>query len=428
MSVATSCAASVVAVSPAGRAHDAPAVATCDRKALLEALTLACKVAPRRSPKPVLQNVRLAFSGSEGVTVYATDLEQSLSVHVTRCDVSQSGAFLAPARELLAVVRDSADVVIKLDAYRGRVHVVGDNTFAELTPAGAGAGVTVDDYPAPVAAGADWLGAVNVDAASLLELIRGTIGATDTESSRYALGGSLFQLEPPTELEAETRRAAGLAPVATLLAIGTDGRRLHRIACDVVDFDAAEGAFSGVDTIPPARSLKTLAAALKGRTDSVTFAKTRDAVTFSAESFTFSSRLLEGRYPRWRDVVPSRLESFKVSATVGELAAALKAAKVATSEENRGVDFTFGSQAIALEVEEGPRDARRCTFSRRLAAVTPSCGTVEVTLDPRYVLDFLAVLDKRQAVEVETVDCDSAVVLRAHNALAVVMPLARDRN
>jgi hypothetical protein len=32
------------------------------------------------------------------------------------------------------------------------------------------------------------------------------------------------------------------------------------------------------------------------------------------------------------------------------------------------------------------------------------------------------------SIELELLDCDSAVVVRAHNALAVLMPLARDRN
>lgn len=424
MSIATSCAISSVTVvappssAPANRADDAPAVAVCDRKSLLAALKLVGKVAPRRSPKPVLRNIRLALSGLSGVTVYATDLEQSLSVHVASCDVSQSGAFLAPAHELLAVVRDSADATLRLDAYCGRVQVVGDNTFAELTPEGGGLG----EYPAPVGAGADWAGAINCDAQSLEEVLFGTMGATDDESSRYALGGPLLQLETPTELE------AGAGRVATLYAIGTDGRRLHRVTCDIVDYSAAENAFYGQDTIPPLSSCKTLVAVLKGRRESITLAKSRDHVTISGDTFTFSTRLLEGRYPRWRDVIPARLEAYKCTANVGELLAALKAAKVATTEESRGVDFTFGAQSIELECSEGPADNRRRIFSRRVKAVTPSVGAVEITLDPIYVIDFLATLPKGMSIELELLDCDSAVVVRAHNALAVLMPLARDRN
>src|SRR4029453_15591586 len=63
---------------------------------------------------------------------------------------------------------------------------------------------------------------------------------------------------------------------------------------------------------------------------------------------TIYSRLLEGRYPRWRDVFPQRPTSVKIELSVGPVHSAVRQAAIVTSEESRGIDFTFGEGSLVL--------------------------------------------------------------------------------
>ncbi len=456
MSVATSPVVSAVAVvAPSSSAPSTPAArAHCDRKALLAALRLACKVAPKRSPRPVLSNVRLTF-GTSTVAVFATNLEQSVSLRVDGSSVDQSGVFLAPAAELLAVVRESTDKTLSIESDGARVQVKGAYTFAELEPTsiddiGAYPGGHVDD-------GKDWVGALNTSTTLLAELLAGTMAATDNESSRYALGGVRLELERST--------TQPVSNAATLYAIATDGRRLHRVAADILDHAAGEDAFNrNAAGVLPLAACKLLAALCKGRREALTIARGHEHFSISGDGFTVASCVLEGRYPRWQDAIPARQECVRVLLGVDAFLAAMKGAAAPAKQRadaydraynaarkisnkdaraaamaalpanhGRGVDFKVGAGAVELSMHSVDGcGVERCTYSQRLLVVTPNMGAVEVTLDPVYVGEFLASLPKGSTVELEILDADSSVVIRSDagqgNALCVVMPLAKTRN
>src|SRR5881392_2600800 len=80
----------------------------CNRGALLEALTVAGSVAAARTPKPILQCVKLAASGNE-LTVSATDLEVAIRYRDNQVEVSQPGEVLVQAARIRDIVRESID-------------------------------------------------------------------------------------------------------------------------------------------------------------------------------------------------------------------------------------------------------------------------------------------------------------------------------
>ncbi len=63
---------------------------------------------------------------------------------------------------------------------------------------------------------------------------------------------------------------------------------------------------------------------------------------------TIYSRLVEGRFPRWRDVFPQRHDVRKIELPVGPLHSAVRQAAIVTSDESRGVDFTFAEGMLVL--------------------------------------------------------------------------------
>jgi len=69
--------------------------------------------------------------------------------------------------------------------------------------------------------------------------------------------------------------------------------------------------------------------------------RSNDLLVKSAHS-TIYSRLVEGRFPRYQDVIPAS-SSVAVELVAGPFHSAVRQAQIVTSEESRGVDFAFTS-------------------------------------------------------------------------------------
>ena len=139
-------------------------------------------------------------------------------------------------------------------------------------------------------------------------------------------------------------------------------------------------------------------------------------------STTVSARLVDGRFPRWRDVFPERPEAMRVSLVVGPLLGSVRQAAIVTSDQSKGVDFSFEPGQLVLS----GRSAESCE-SRIELPIEHAGETVRIKLDPRFVSDFLRVLDPATTIQVELTDSQSAAVCRTDDGYGyVIMPLAVD--
>ena len=95
-----------------------------NRSALSEALALVGSVVPSRTPKPILRCVQITAEDKE-VRISATDLEVGVSCVVSEVQVREKGEVIVPADRLTAIVRESADDVLVLEASDGTCEVKG---------------------------------------------------------------------------------------------------------------------------------------------------------------------------------------------------------------------------------------------------------------------------------------------------------------
>jgi DNA polymerase-3 subunit beta len=368
----------------------------CDRDQLLSAFQTAAAVAPARSPKPILQNVKIE-AGKDSTVLLATDLEVGIRIQVMGIEVEKTGSALLPIGRVGAILRESpsgAKLFVETDK-QGTV-IKGERSEFRL-PA-----ENPDEFPA-VAAFTD--GKYHeVPGRLFRELIRRTLFATDNESSRYALGGVLVEM-------AEKR----------ITAVGTDGRRLAKMEGPA----QSVGGHSNADmmTIIPARAMQLMERAFTDSDEQVQIAARPNDVLVRSPRVTIYSRLVEGRFPKWRDVFPHRQDVQKIELPVGPFYAAVRQAAIVTSEESRGVDFTFAEGQCLLAAKAA--DVGQSHVELPVSYNGPS---VSITLDPRYMSDFLKVLDPEKTFTLELKDATSAAVGHTDDGYGyVIMPLARDR-
>ena len=109
------------------------------------------------------------------------------------------------------------------------------------------------------------------------------------------------------------------------------------------------------------------------------------------ESAVIYSRLVEGRFPRYQDVFPANVE-VKIPLEAGSLRMAVEQASIVTSEESRGVDFQFGSGVLRLTSQSADVGSSHVELP-----IAYDGKAVEITFDPRYLVDALKTLDDTTA-------------------------------
>ncbi len=237
----------------------------------------------------------------------------------------------------------------------------------------------------------------------LRELIRRTIFATDNESSRYALGGVLLEMGPER-----------------IIGVGTDGRRLAKMEAPARSVGGHQSGDSM--TIVPTKAMQLIERALTDGDAEIQLAARANEILVRSPRATIYSRLVEGRFPKWRDVFPQRTGVQRIDLTVGPLHSAVRQAAIVTSEESRGVDFSFQAGTLVLAGR-----AAEWGQSRIELPIAYDGPTISITLDPRYVSDFLKVLDPEKVINIELKDAESAAVCGTDDGYGyVIMPLARD--
>ncbi|MEX2174497.1 MAG: DNA polymerase III subunit beta [Pirellulaceae bacterium] len=368
----------------------------CDREKLLAAFQTAALFAPSRSPKEILTNIKLDVDKA-GATLSATDMEVGVRVSIEGLDVDAPGSAVLPVSHVGAILRESSDEKLRIDSTDKGTIIRGERSEFKLP------GGDPEEFPA-VATFEETKYHV-LPARLFREVIARTEFATELESSRYALGGVLFELE-----------------AGKITAVGTDGRRLAKMEGPA---EAVGGHATG-DTMTIIRtpSLRQINRALSDNDGEVHLAARGSDVLIRTPRCTFYSRLVEGRFPRWRDVFPARRDAAKIDMTVGPLHSALRQASVVLNQESRGIDFTFGDGTLTLAAATAETGQSRVEMP-----VAYDGPQIIVSLDHRFVLDFLKVLSPEQNITLDIENGETAAVFLADDSQYgyVVMPLSRDR-
>lgn len=367
---------------------------TCQRASLTSAFQTVAGVVPSRTTKDILKNVKLQVVGSKA-TLIGTDSEIGLRCEVPDVVAESSGEALLPTARVLSVLRELTDDVVKLEVTSDAIWIrCGYSEFRLSAEDPA-------DFPPVATFGDEEYFALT--AATLRQLIRRTIFATDTESTRYALGGIQIEFTPER---------------ATFAA--TDSRRLAVVSgeCKVV----GSAALPASPPVVPSKAMTLIERSLGDAESEVHIAIHANDIAVRSGTTTITSQLVQGRFPDWRKVVPTSF-SAKIDMVVAPFYGAIRQAMIVTSEESRGVDFTFAKGTLRLSSQ-----AADIGQSKVELPIAYDGEEVKITFDPRYVADFLKSLDSSSQFQFQLISHEDPAVLTTEDHYTyVIMPLSRDR-
>jgi DNA polymerase-3 subunit beta len=355
-----------------------------NRKWLMQAMKTASTAVNRRSPKPILQ--KLLLTRADGaIGIHGTDTELSVSVF-------QEAGHSVPERLLLPMevlsfidMSDAEDVTVSDDV--GKVTILCNRSEVTFN--------TEDPAEFPVARLEPSENVTKVDGKLLQRAIKRVMYAADEDSNRFALGSVLLSDTP-----------------SGLLCVATDGRRLSKATVDAV---AVGGLDDKCQWLLPIHSAKAICsmpideAWIWGDSSSIYFA---DATT------RFSTRMVEGRFPNWKQVVPADDGLSVARLAKDPLVRLLKQASIVVNNETRGIDLSFSEGSLSAKAAMVDRGASSVQMP-----IEYEGEPVTVKLDYRYLLDFIE--QAEDVVEIKVKASNAPVKLAGGAGYeGVLMPMA----
>ncbi len=337
----------------------------CERTALNEALGMTSGVTLTRTPKPILACVRVtAEEGSLRLTAY--DQEVGLRCRVRQVEVSEPGEVLVNGDRLMSIVRESSDETLAFETSDEFLSIRGEDSHFRV--------VSQDVREFPPVPEMEEEPDFTVKLGVVQQLVERTLFAAARETTRYAINGVLWEKDG-----------------GRLRLVATDGRRL---ALAEASLDKSVG--EDMTAIIPTKALSLFGRVHLDADEEVGFKMRPNQVIMRAEQMTISSVLVEGRFPKYQDVIPTDLDK-KIEVNAGEFLSAVKRAALLTNEESKGIRLHLSGEGMVLSSrapEQGDATVR--------LAVAYTGESLEIGFNPTFLADALKVCDGTVTLELKS--------------------------
>lgn len=322
---------------------------------LNKAMSLLSRVASSRTPLPILSNVLIKAS-KNNLELSATNLEVAIS-HNANSKVDEEGAVTVPARLLHDFVAQlPKDLTIDLVFDQTKLYISAGSYSSHIQ------GASADDFPALPAVGKGV--SVKLNPQALKNALDKTMLAASSDETRPILGGVYFHTVE-----------------GVLFVAATDGYRLAEAEVTKVSGD--------VSAVVPSSTLQDVLRMLQDdQTEEVMIQFDDAQFGVSVEGTTLVSRLVEGQYPEYKQLIPA---SSDIEATLNrqELLTAAKLAALFARESGGSITLKASDTDKKLTVSSVASQIGDNSSSID-SEVT---GSGEVVLNVRYLTDALNCFD-----------------------------------
>ncbi len=357
--------------------------------ALQDALGLAGSIVATRTPKPVLQCVKLIASkegGTSCLTLLATDLEAGFRYQITAVEVEQEGEALVPAERLAGIVRESNEDSLTIETEKEACHVRGASSKFRIL------GYDPAEYPA--VANFEGEADFEVPAQVLSDMIGRTLFAAAKAHSHYAMSGVLW--------EAKGKK---------LQLVATDGHRLAQAKGTLAKSAARE-----VTAIVPAK-LMSLVQRVTGGDEVLSVKIEENQILVRSARAVLISQLVQGNFPKYADVIPQQC-SRKAAVKLSDFEHGVRMAALLTNEDSRGVKMSFGEKKITLSSRAAEMGEAEITIPCRLEG-----DPIDIAFNPAFLTDALKMMDTDEIGVEMNASLKPAIVRAGSDFLYVVMPV-----
>jgi len=348
------------------------------------------QVVPGKSTLPILTNVLIEALENK-VKISATDLDISIAASID-CKVAKKGSACIPGRILFDIIKELPESEISCEATGQRVEIKIPNGSYKI------ASVPADEFPKLPAVNTKK--EIKLGAGSLVDMIRKTTFASSDDETRPAINGVLWQTKGDR-----------------MQMVATDGHRLARMA---VENTKLKGLYDDVIIPPKVLNLIPKFATEDNQEIGIIFGENN--IIFNLDDIILSSRLIEGPYPNFEQVIPSDNDK-QLVVSKEDLARAVRRVSILSNALTHQVKFAIKGKALTLSTTNADvggegKEILECDYNG---------DDIELGYNANYINDILGKIDGEEAVFELSSSVAAGVVYSPNTPkedfLCLVMPL-----
>jgi len=353
--------------------------------------TIQAGVSAKTGTLPILQNF-LMETEDQGLKVVFTDLEMAIKHHIN-VEVKGDGSITVPIKKFLEIIQNlgpDADVNVNVDD-GNKVSILSGKTRFKIS------GAPKTDYP--VIPDLDESNSFSLPAALVADMVSKTVFSASTEDERHFLNGLLWKYEK-----------------GTFSVVATDGRRL------AVATSQAVKAKKDFKVIVPSKILGELVKFIKsaglGDKDELTVGLSSNQIGFRIGKTVFVSRLIEGNFPAYEQIIPKTRE-ISIELDTARVLALTKRASLCSNERSGAVKYSFRKGVMAVSSSSQTMDFEDETD------IDYKGKDFQVSFNPRFIMDVLRNMGEERALMEFNAPSTPALIkpVKGEEFLYIVMPL-----
>jgi len=358
--------------------------ARINKAVLLGGMQTVQNVIITKASLPILSNVLLETQ-ENGLRLTATDLDIGITCLIP-VDIQEVGAVTIPAKRFGDIIKELPGETIQIMTKKNnQVTIEADSCQFKVM------GLAREEFPKlPEFKDKE---VIRLEQGELKEMLRLTSFAVSVDETRYVLNGILFKITKNT-----------------LILVATDGKRLA-----VAEKKLPAGSNAEISIIIPLKTVHELNRNLKDE-GQLFLVLGSNQVLFELGAVTVISRLIEGEFPDYKQVIPIATEN-KLHLKRDDFLLAVKRAALLSTPDY---------QAVKLEVFKNKLVISKSTpdigESREELQMTYQGKELVIGFNPAYLVDVLKNLIE-EFIELELTDTEKPGVIRINGYTYIVLPM-----
>lgn len=321
---------------------------------LASALSTASRIASAKAGLPILGNILLRTDKTR-LLVAATNLELASTQYIG-AKVSKSGSITVPARLINEFITSLPKVPVELRVENDKLHIVAGDYTSTIN------GVIADEFPELPTINEQAANNYTVPVQQLKSALQETIFTASNDSTRPVLTGVYWYTHEDS-----------------LYLAATDGYRLSERRLQLTK--------STIAAIIPTQTLQEVLRTLNDDSDDITILIDENQVRFRIDDTEITSRLIDGAYPNYRQLIPAKSE-FTATIDHNDFARVVKIASLFARDSGGSITISIDSDSQQVSVRSIASE-----FGENTSTITATVSaSSSITLNSRYLTEVLAVI------------------------------------
>ena len=359
------------------------------KDSLLKGIQIVQSAVSSKNTLPILSHL-LIEAHKKTITLTATDLEVGISMKIDG-EIQEEGSITVPAKKFSEIVKElPGDEPIQIAIKKGQsIHIEAGKSYFRLN------GLLREDFPQlPNLSQAKTSDLVKIPQKTLKMMIKLTSFAMSHDETRYVLNGILFSFKDKS-----------------LKLAATDGRRLAVVEKEI----PGVGSFKKEAIIP----MKTIHEINKNLNEDgeVIFYFKENQLQISLNEVNITSRLIEGEYPNYEQVIPKKTKE-SLNLNTQEFLQAARRVGLLTNQESQSIKLNVIKDKVILTKNTADLGEAREELDTEYKGSELTIG-----FNPNFLIDVLKNVDDPK-VQFSFIDPEKPAVIKSGNDYTyIVLPM-----